>query len=50
MNLTMLKAMPITKLVALAESLGVENMARSRKQDIIFSLLKAHARKGEDTY
>jgi transcription termination factor Rho len=25
-------------------------MARSRKQDIIFSLLKAHARKGEDIY
>jgi len=50
MNLTQLKAMPISKLVAMAESLGVENMARSRKQDIIFALLKAHARKGEDIY
>ncbi len=50
MNLTQLKAMPIGKLVELAMSLGVENMARSRKQDIIFSLLKAHARKGEDIY
>ena len=50
MNLTQLKAMPIGKLVDLAASLGVENMARSRKQDIIFSLLKAHARKGEDIY
>ncbi len=50
MNLTQLKAMPIGKLVDLAQSLGVENMARSRKQDIIFSLLKAHARKGEDIY
>jgi transcription termination factor Rho len=50
MNLTQLKGMPIGKLVQLAESLGVENMARSRKQDIIFSLLKAHARKGEDIY
>ena len=50
MNLTQLKAMPIGKLVDLALSLGVENMARSRKQDIIFSLLKAHARKGEDIY
>jgi len=50
MNLTQLKAMPIGKLVELAQSLGVENMARSRKQDIIFSLLKAHARKGEDIY
>jgi transcription termination factor Rho len=50
MNLTQLKAMPIGQLVRLAESLGVENMARSRKQDIIFSLLKAHARKGEPIY
>ncbi|MFO1426342.1 MAG: transcription termination factor Rho [Steroidobacteraceae bacterium] len=50
MNLTQLKTMPIGKLVELASSLGVENMARSRKQDIIFSLLKAHARKGEDIY
>ena len=50
MNLTQLKAMPIGKLVDLALSLGVENMARSRKQDIIFNLLKAHARKGEDIY
>ena len=50
MNLTTLKAMPIAKLVEMASALGVENMARSRKQDIIFSLLKAHARKGEDIY
>ena len=50
MSLTTLKAMPINKLVEMASSLGVENMARSRKQDIIFSLLKAHARKGEDIY
>ena len=50
MNLTQLKAMPIGQLVAVAESLGVENMARSRKQDLIFSLLKAHARKGEPIY
>jgi transcription termination factor Rho len=42
--------MPISKLVEMAAALGVENMARSRKQDIIFSLLKAHARKGEDIY
>jgi transcription termination factor Rho len=34
----------------MASALGVEGMARSRKQDIIFSLLKAHARKGEDIY
>ncbi|MFM7708504.1 MAG: transcription termination factor Rho, partial [Gammaproteobacteria bacterium] len=50
MNLTTLKSMPINKLVDLAAKYGVENMARSRKQDIIFSLLKAHARQGEHIY
>src|SRR5256885_2968163 len=37
-------------LVKLAESMGLENLARSRKQDIIFSILKAHARNGETIY
>ena len=50
MNLTELKAKPITDLVKLAESMGLESMARSRKQDIIFSILKAHARNGENIY
>ena len=50
MNLTELKKRPISDLVKLAESMGLENMGRSRKQDIIFGVLKAHARKGEDIY
>ena len=50
MNLTELKKRPITELVKLAESMALENMGRSRKQDIIFAVLKAHARKGEDIY
>ena len=50
MNLTELKTRPAAALVELGESLGVENLARSRKQDIIFSILKAHAKQGEDTY
>jgi transcription termination factor Rho len=50
MNLTTLKAKPIYELVKMAESMGLESMARSRKQDIIFSMLKAHARNGEDIY
>ena len=36
MNLTELKSKPIHELVRLAESMGLENLARSRKQDIIF--------------
>jgi transcription termination factor Rho len=50
MNLTELKKMSASQLVEFAESLKVEGMARSRKQDIIFGLLKAHARNGEDIF
>ncbi len=50
MNLTELKEQPVAELVALAESMGLENLARSRKQDIIFAVLKAHAENGEDIY
>ena len=50
MNLTELKTRPAAALVELGESLGLENLARSRKQDIIFSILKAHAKQGEDIY
>ena len=50
MNLTELKTRPAAALVELGESLGIENMARSRKQDMIFAILKAHAALGEDIY
>jgi transcription termination factor Rho len=30
--------------------MGIEGTARSRKQDIIFSILKSHAKKGEDIF
>ncbi|MCG3170909.1 MAG: Transcription termination factor Rho [Pseudomonadales bacterium] len=48
MNLTELKEKPINELVEMAEAMGIENVARSRKQDVIFSLLKRHAKSGED--
>jgi transcription termination factor Rho len=50
MNLSELKHKPIPKLLELAQSMGLENLARSRKQDIIFSILKAHSRNGESIY
>ncbi len=50
MNLSVLKAKPIYELVKMAESMGVEGLARSRKQDIIFGILKAHSRNGENIY
>ncbi|MDQ4146873.1 MAG: transcription termination factor Rho [Pseudomonadota bacterium] len=50
MNLTELKQKPAAELVDVAQSVGVEGAARSRKQDIIFSILKAHAKSGEDIF
>jgi transcription termination factor Rho len=50
LDLTELKNKPPADLVALADSMGLENLARSRKQDIIFAVLKAHAQNGEDIY
>ena len=50
MNLTELKKKSAAELIALSDEYGLENMARSRKQDIIFAILKAHAKRGEDIY
>jgi transcription termination factor Rho len=50
MNLTDLKTKPIGELLKIAQEIGLDNLARSRKQDIIFSILKRHAKSGEDIY
>ena len=50
MNLSELKQKPIDELLEMTASVGLENLARSRKQDIIFALLKRHAKSGEDIY
>ena len=50
MSLTDLKSRPAGDLVKLGEELGLEGLARQRKQEMIFSILKAHADKGEDIY
>ena len=50
MNLTDLKTKPIEELLSIAKEMGMENLARSRKQDIIFNILKRHAKSGEDIY
>jgi transcription termination factor Rho len=42
--------MPVPELNELAQSMNIEGVARSRKQDLIFAILKAHAKKGEDIY
>ncbi len=50
MNLTELKQKSASELTELAASMGIDNIARNRKQDIIFSILKAHAKSGEDIF
>ena len=50
MNLTELKNTPVPELVKLGETMGLENLARLRKQDIIFAILKAHAKGGADIF
>ncbi|HFD92632.1 MAG TPA: transcription termination factor Rho [Gammaproteobacteria bacterium] len=50
MNLTELKQKSVSELLTLAQEIGIEGLARSRKQDVIFAILKAHAKSGEDIY
>ena len=51
MHLTELKNTPVSDLVRLGEEqMGLENLARLRKQDIVFAILKQHAKSGEDIF
>ncbi|QBZ82092.1 Transcription termination factor Rho [Hydrogenovibrio crunogenus] len=50
MNLNDLKKMSAAALLDIAAEKGLENLARLKKQDIIFAILKAHAKSGEDIY
>ena len=50
MNLTELKQKSVPELLDIAQEMGLDNLARSRKQDVIFTILKKHAKSGEDIY
>ena len=50
MNLNDLKQMPVPALSELAQSMKIQGTGRSRKQELIFAILKAHAKKGEDIH
>ncbi|MFT5720459.1 MAG: transcription termination factor Rho [Motiliproteus sp.] len=50
MNLSELKLKSVSDLLAIASEMGLDNLARSRKQDVIFAILKKHAKSGEDIY
>ncbi|HEX9627449.1 MAG TPA: transcription termination factor Rho [Acidiferrobacterales bacterium] len=48
MNLSELKRKPPTELAEMAAAMDLEGGTRLRKQDLIFALLKAQSKKGED--
>jgi len=50
MNLSELKNKPAAELSEKAVELGVQNIPSLRKQDLIFNILKAHSKSGEDIY
>ncbi|MAG01557.1 MAG: transcription termination factor Rho [Acidiferrobacteraceae bacterium] len=48
LSLTELKEKPITEIADLAQSMNLKHASRMRKQDQIFEILKAKAKKGEN--
>jgi transcription termination factor Rho len=50
LNLTELRRKSATELLELAQTQGIDSVSRSKKQDIVFQLLKAAARRGEHIY
>ena len=50
MNLKDLKAKPVSELVDMARELGLDNQARSRKQEVIAAIVRKQAKAGEDIY
>ena len=45
-----MKAKPINELVDIAENLGIEDVGRLKKQEIIFRIFKQQAKEGVDIY
>jgi transcription termination factor Rho len=50
MNLTDLKRKPVGELVDMAREMGLDNQARSRKQEVIAAIVRKQAKAGEDIY
>ncbi|MDA8128009.1 MAG: transcription termination factor Rho [Betaproteobacteria bacterium] len=50
MHLSELKQKPITELLELAATHGIDNANRFRKQELIFTILKTLAKRGESIY
>lgn len=50
MNLSELKKLPISDLIKMGEAMGLEAVARKKRTDMIFEILKHHAKSGEPIY
>ena len=50
MNLTDLKRKPVPELIDMAREMGLDNLARSRKQEVVAAILRKQATNGEDIY
>ena len=50
MNLKDLKTKPVGDLVDMAREMGLENVGRSRKQEVIAAIVRKQAKSGEDIY
>ena len=50
MNLSELKRKPVTELIDMARSMELENVGRSRKQEVIAAIVRKQSKGGEDIY
>ena len=50
MNLTDLKRKPVGDLIDMAREMGLDNLARSRKQEVIAAIVRRQAKNGEDIH
>jgi len=50
MHLSELKALHVSKLIAMGESLEIENVSRLRKQELMFAIMKKRAKGGEQVF
>src|SRR5918912_1967710 len=50
MHLSELKALHVSELIKMGEALEIENVARMRKQELMFAIMKKRAKAGEQVF
>ena len=50
MHLTELKQKPVSELMDMAREMSIDNVGRSRKQEVIAAIVRKQAKSGEDIY